>query len=91
MGRLADTYPSVYAVIDAAGQVHGKGMMSYLVMMADRLVECHRILKPTGSLYLHCDPTAGHYIKFLMDSIFGVQSVSQPGDLATRKRQGVGV
>ena len=71
MGRLADTYPSVYAVIDAAGQVHGKGMMSYLVMMADRLVECHRILKPTGSLYLHCDPTAGHYIKFLMDSIFG--------------------
>ena len=71
MGRLADTYPSVYAVIDAAGQVHGKGMMSYLVMMADRLVECHRILKPTGNLYLHCDPTAGHYIKFLMDSIFG--------------------
>lgn len=45
-------------------------MMAYLVMMAARLVELHRVLKPTGSLYLHCDPTASHYIKIILDSIF---------------------
>ncbi len=45
-------------------------MMAYLVMMAIRLVELHRVLKPTGSIYLHCDPTASHYLKQLMDAIF---------------------
>jgi DNA modification methylase len=40
-------------------------MMAYLTMMAVRLVELHRVLKPTGSIYLHCDPTASHYIKML--------------------------
>lgn len=45
-------------------------MMAYLVMMANRLLELHRVLKPTGSLYLHCDPTASHYLKILLDSIF---------------------
>ena len=46
-------------------------MMAYLTMMAQRMVELHRVLKPTGSLYLHCDPTAGHYIKLLLDATFG--------------------
>ncbi len=46
-------------------------MMAYLVMMAIRLIELHRVLKPTGSIYLHCDPTAGHYIKLLLDAVFG--------------------
>ena len=46
-------------------------MMAYLVMMAPRLVELRRVLKPTGSIYLHCDPTAGHYLKLLMDTVFG--------------------
>jgi DNA modification methylase len=45
--------------------------MAYLAMMAVRLIELHRVLKPTGSLYLHCDPTASHYLKILMDAIFG--------------------
>jgi site-specific DNA-methyltransferase (adenine-specific) len=45
-------------------------MMAYLTMMAPRLVELHRVLKPTGSIYLHCDPTASHYLKLLLDSIF---------------------
>jgi len=45
-------------------------MMAYLVMMAIRLVELYRVLKPTGSLYLHCDPTASHYLKILLDMIF---------------------
>ena len=46
-------------------------MMAYLTMMAQRKVELHRVLKPTGSIYLHCDPTASHYLKLLMDAVFG--------------------
>src|SRR5258705_11385746 len=46
-------------------------MLAYLAMMAPRLVELRRVLKPTGSIYLHCDPTASHYLKMLMDAIFG--------------------
>ena len=46
-------------------------MMAYLVMMAERMIELHRILKPGGSIYLHCDPTASHYLKLLMDAVFG--------------------
>ncbi len=46
-------------------------MMAYLAMMAVRLLELHRVLKPTGSLYLHCDPRASHYLKILLDGIFG--------------------
>ena len=49
-------------------------MMAYLVMMANRLVELHRVLKSTGSLYLHCDPTASHYLKIVLDAIFGLQN-----------------
>jgi site-specific DNA-methyltransferase (adenine-specific) len=45
-------------------------MMAYLAMMAVRLIELHRVLKPTGSLYLHCDPTASHYLKILLDGVF---------------------
>jgi len=45
--------------------------MAYLVMMTARLIELHRVLKPTGSLYLHCDPTASHYLKLVLDQIFG--------------------
>ncbi len=46
-------------------------MMAYLTMMANRLLELHRVLKPTGSLYLHCDPTASHYLKIVLDGVFG--------------------
>lgn len=49
-------------------------LMAYLSMMAPRLIELHRVLKPTGSIYLHCDPTAGHYLKILMDEIFGIDN-----------------
>ena len=51
--------------------VGSNAMMAYMVMMAPRLVELHRVLKPTGSIYLHCDPTASHYLKILLDSVFG--------------------
>ena len=70
-GELADRNPAAYSVIEAARQSHGKGMQSYLIFMAVRLLEMRRILKPSGSIYLHCDPTASHYLKLLMDGIFG--------------------
>ena len=72
-GELAERSPAAYAVIDAARQTHGKSMMSYLIMMAVRLIEMRRILKDTGSIYLHCDDTASHYLKLLMDAIFGAK------------------
>ena len=68
---LRDKDPTLFHVIETARLVHGKGMASYLSMMAQRLWEMQRILKPTGSLYLHCDPTASHYLKMLMDAVFG--------------------
>ena len=50
------------------------GMLAYLSYMAERLTIMHRLLKPTGSIYLHCDPTASHYLKVLMDNIFGAKN-----------------
>ena len=70
-GEIADKEPALYAIIDAAGLSHGKSMKSYLIMMAVRLLEMRRIPKPTGSLYLHCDPTASHYLKMTLDCVFG--------------------
>ncbi len=57
------------ALHDALGH---NDVMAYLVMMTARLIELHRVLKSTGSLYLHCDPTASHYLKLVLDQIFGV-------------------
>lgn len=51
--------------------LRGTDMLAYLAMMAPRLLELRRVLKPTGSIYLHCDPTASHYLKILMDAVFG--------------------
>ena len=73
-GEIADRQPALYTIIDAAGLAHGKGMKSYLIMMAVRLLEMRRLLKPTSSIYLHCDPTASHYLKMLMDTIFGARN-----------------
>ena len=70
-GLIADEHPALYKVIDAAGASHSKGMQAYLIMMAIRLVEMRRILRSAGSIYLHCDPTASHYLKALMDCVFG--------------------
>ena len=71
VGLLADVEPALAGYIRAAGQVHGDSMMSYLVMMAVRLLELRRVLAPDGSIWLHCDPTAGAYLRILMDSVFG--------------------
>ena len=70
-GLIADRFPALAQVVFAAGGSAGKGMQAYITMMAVRLLEMRRVLKPTGSIYLHCDSTAGHYLKIVMDSIFG--------------------
>lgn len=54
--------------------LHESDMMAYLVMMTNRLLELHRVLKSTGSLYLHCDPTASHYLKIVLDNVFGASN-----------------
>ena len=63
-----DAFTLLRAMRDFLGD---NDMMAYLAMMAVRLIELHRVLKPTGSLYLHCDPTASHYLKLLLDAVFG--------------------
>ncbi|MYA75350.1 MAG: site-specific DNA-methyltransferase [Acidimicrobiaceae bacterium] len=68
---IADEHPAVSCLLSAAKVVHSTGMQAYLTMMAVRLLEMQRILKPSGSIYLHCDPTASHYLKQLMDAVFG--------------------
>ncbi|MGH9532872.1 MAG: DNA methyltransferase, partial [Terriglobales bacterium] len=78
-----DAERSYQEVVEAGGRVAdamrafrtflgNSDMMAYLAMMAPRLVELRRVLKETGSIYLHCDPTANHYLKMLMDAVFGV-------------------
>ena len=68
---IKDDYPAVWEVIDAANNTWGIDMGAYLCFMGVRLLEMRRVLKPTGSLYLHCDPTASHYLKLMLDGIFG--------------------
>src|ERR1039458_3415639 len=67
-GRVADALRAMHTFLG------GSDMLAYLSMMAPRLIEMRRVLKPTGSIYLHCDPTASHYLKTLMDGIFGAQN-----------------
>jgi len=67
-GPHSDASIMLRAMRSALGE---NDMMAYLAMMAVRLIELHRVLKPTGSLYLHCDPTASHYLKIFLDQIFG--------------------
>ena len=74
--EIVDTAPSdvvnlMNALKDA---IHKNDMMAYLTMMCVRLLELKRVLKDTGSIYLHCDPTASHYLKIVMDAIFGVNN-----------------
>ena len=72
---VTDAPASVGKMIGSLREFIGDNqMMAYLVMMAIRLVELHRVLKSTGSLYLHCDPTASHYLKVVLDTIFGAQN-----------------
>ena len=73
-GLLADSHPSAYDVIRAAKSAHSDSMMSYLIMMGVRLIEMRRVLTEDGSIFVHVDPTAGHWVKSLMDAVFGAKS-----------------
>ena len=71
----ASAYQDAARMLDAMVGFLGKNALTaYLAMMAVRLVELHRVLRPTGSLYLHCDPTASHYLKILLDAVFGARN-----------------
>lgn len=69
--RIVNDYPYLVQFIQSVEAIHGKSMMAYITYMTQRLLELHRVLKPTGSLYLHCDHNASHYLKILLDRIFG--------------------
>ena len=69
--EIQDDWPAVWEVIDAANLAWGKDMGAFLCYMGVRLLEMHRVLKPTGSLYLHCDSTANGYLRLTLDAIFG--------------------
>lgn len=71
LGLIADEYPLLAEYIQGIGNIGHKSNKYYLCYMAIRLIEMHRILKETGSLYLHCDQTMSHYLKLLLDCIFG--------------------
>ena len=70
-GELSDKNPDLYEIIHAVGCVNGDKDKSYLIYMAMRLLEMHRVLKDTGSIYLHCDQTMSHSLKLVMDAVFG--------------------
>ena len=86
MGLIADERPAVANLLHTARLTHGKGMQSYLTMMAVRLLEMRRALKSTGSIYLHCDPTASHNLKMLMDAIFGQRNFRN--EITWKRRHG---
>ena len=68
---IDDDWPGVTAVIEATRQSYGEDMAAFLCFLGVRVIEMHRVLKPTGSIYLHCDSTANGYIRALMDAVFG--------------------
>ncbi|MCY3555204.1 MAG: DNA methyltransferase [Gemmatimonadetes bacterium] len=69
--QISDDYPHVMHVIQGSRSSYGDDMGAFLCFMAVRLIAMRRLLKPTGSIYLHCDPAASHYLKELMDAVFG--------------------
>ena len=66
-----EQYPKLVEYIYSIGAIHSTGMMSYITYMTQRLIQMHRVLRTTGSFYLHCDTTASHYLKIVLDQIFG--------------------
>lgn len=67
--NVSDTLTAVRRLVGVSD------LLAYLTMMAPRLAELHRVLKPTGTIYLHCDPSASHYLKILMDAVFGIENM----------------
>ena len=72
--RIQDDYPKVHAVIEAVDAVATENEAAYISFMAVCMVECHRVLKPTGSIYVHCDDHANSYLRMLLDAVFGFEN-----------------
>ena len=72
--RIEDDYPQVFKVIEAVEACATENEAAYICFMAVRLIECQRVLKPTGSIYVHCDHRANSYLRMLLDAIFGAQN-----------------
>ena len=86
-GELADKHKKLYSILRAIGLVNGDKDKAYLIYMAMRLIEIHRILKDTGSIYLHCDQNMSHSLKLIMDAIFGKKSFNN--DISWRRGTGI--
>ena len=84
--ELSRTHPELNQALAAAEKTHSKSMRAYLIMMALRLIEMHRILKPEGTLLLHCDSTAAHYLKIILDGIFGSRNFRN--EIVWRRHEG---
>ncbi len=74
LDKLIDDYPLLTDFIKSIQAAHSKAMMAYVTYMTQRLIELHRVLKNTGAIYLHCDSTASHYLKIVLDQIFGKEN-----------------
>ena len=71
---LIKKHPDLYQLCAFARQAHSESMQAYLIFMSLRILQCHRLLKETGSMFLHCDPTANGYLRMLMDCVFGEEN-----------------
>ena len=83
--QMQDDWPGVWAVIDWTRLVHSDAMAAFLCYMAVRVVEMHRILRDGASIYLHCDSTAGAYLKTLMDGTFGARNAIGLGEITWKR------
>ena len=72
--RIQDDYPKVHSVIETVEACATENEAAYICFMAVRLIECRRVLKPTGSIYVHCDDRANSYLRLLLDAVFGVEN-----------------
>ena len=85
--EIKDEHPALYQVIESTKIVQGEDTAAFLCFMSVRLLEMHRVLKPTGSIYLHCDHTANSYIRMAMDAIFGKKNFVN--EIAWLRKDGV--
>lgn len=71
---IANDFPELADYIEIIDRVSDMPMKAYITYMSQRVIQLHRILKPTGSIYYHCDPTAGHFVKLMLDCVFGKEN-----------------
>lgn len=71
---IANDFPELADYIEIIDRISDMSMKAYITYMAQRVIQLHRILKPTGSIYYHCDPTAGHFVKLMLDCVFGKEN-----------------